>query len=229
MTGAKQDAHTASAPADTSIDQTEDDEEVELSADTLRILAEFQDERAAQVRRFEELKEVAESQHAESYTMDLFDEDWNASQFWYTDKTADLLAKQLLNGADSHSAIAVVSAPSVFVALKRACHDQRIAPRVMLLEYDKRFEVFGQEYQFYDFQAPLQLPANLKARFDRIICDPPFLSQDCQAKTALTTRFLARHWSKELRFISCTGERMETLVHRLYKQIGIVTTAFEPQ
>lgn len=36
----------------------------------------------------------------------------------YSDETADLLARQLLDGATPETSIAVVSAPSVFVALK---------------------------------------------------------------------------------------------------------------
>lgn len=36
----------------------------------------------------------------------------------YSDETAGLLARQLLDGATSETSIAVVSAPSVFVALK---------------------------------------------------------------------------------------------------------------
>ncbi|KAL9615556.1 MAG: hypothetical protein Q9167_000069 [Letrouitia subvulpina] len=50
--------------------------------------------------------------------MDMFMEDWNASQFWYTEETAVLLAKQLLQGAASDTNIAVISAPSVFIQLK---------------------------------------------------------------------------------------------------------------
>lgn len=36
----------------------------------------------------------------------------------YSDETADLLARQLLDGATADTRIAVVSAPSAFVALK---------------------------------------------------------------------------------------------------------------
>jgi hypothetical protein len=50
--------------------------------------------------------------------MDAFTEDWNASQFWYSDETAMVLARQLLQGATDESKIAVVSAPSAFIALK---------------------------------------------------------------------------------------------------------------
>lgn len=50
--------------------------------------------------------------------MDAFTEDWNVSQFWYSDETATVLARQLLDGATDETKIAVVSAPSAFVQLK---------------------------------------------------------------------------------------------------------------
>lgn len=58
--------------------------------------------------------------------MEAFAEDWNESQFWYSDETALTLAEELLinafsdAGADNEGrcVIAVVSAPSVFVQLK---------------------------------------------------------------------------------------------------------------
>jgi hypothetical protein len=34
----------------------------------------------------------------------------------------------------------------------------------------------------YDFEKAIQLPPEMKASFDHIICDPPFLSEDCQTK-----------------------------------------------
>lgn len=50
--------------------------------------------------------------------MDAFTEDWNVSQFWYSDETATVLARQLLDGATDETRIAVVSAPSAFIQLK---------------------------------------------------------------------------------------------------------------
>lgn len=83
------------------------------------------------------------------------------------------------------------------------------------------------------------MPPSLKGKFDRVICDPPFLSDDCQAKIALTVRFLAQSWSASpidevmgdsgLRFVSCTGERMESMIKKLYGKIGVGITTFEPQ
>jgi len=60
--------------------------------------------------------------------MDVFAEDWNASQFWYADATAALLARNLVAGARVRDTIAVVSAPSVFVALKNAVVRRRPSP-----------------------------------------------------------------------------------------------------
>lgn len=216
------------------MDDSDDDGPLVLSADALQALTEFRAEKSERDKRFEELKTQAEDRFASKTPMsiDLFDEDWNASQFWYTDATATVLAANLLSGAGADSAIAVVSAPSVYVALKNLMKDIAAdrQPRVLLLEFDTRFDVFGTEFQPYDFAHPLRLPAELKGSFDRIICDPPFLSEDCQTKTALTSRFLAKQWHQEgLRFISCTGERMETIIHRLYGAVGTRTTTFEPE
>ncbi|KAJ4290856.1 Protein-lysine N-methyltransferase efm5 [Kalmusia sp. IMI 367209] len=102
-------------------------------------------------------------------------------------------------------------------------------PKLTLLEYDERFNVF-KEFVQYDFEQPIKLPVELKGSFDRIICDPPFLSQDCQTKAALTVRWLAKTWTDDVslfRLIVCTGERMETLIQRLYSKVGTQTTSFE--
>lgn len=93
-----------------------------LSASTLGALQAFYAERDARSKQFEDLKAASEERHASSkpqkFSMDAFAEDWNESQFWYSDETAILLAKELLDGAKAEDGIAVVSAPSVFVQLK---------------------------------------------------------------------------------------------------------------
>lgn len=55
----------------------------ELSGSALAALQEFYTERDDQQKRFEELKLGAEEQHSKTrLSMDVFTEDWNASQFW---------------------------------------------------------------------------------------------------------------------------------------------------
>ncbi|KAI9752693.1 MAG: hypothetical protein M4579_005531 [Chaenotheca gracillima] len=229
-----------------------------LSLSTQAALADFYAEQEAREKRFADLQAQAE-QDAElkSLSMDDFGEDWNASQFWvsepgtlppkrlnYDEETAVKLAKQLLEGCSDASRIACISAPSVFIQLKKilASKSTRPRPSLSLFEYDTRFAVF-KEFVHYDFQHPIRLPSNLKGSFDRVICDPPFLSSDCQTKAALTARWLSKPWSTGLnasaddgdattssvRLIVCTGERMAEVVQKLYAQAGIRTTTFEPR
>ncbi|ORY12766.1 putative N6-adenine methyltransferase-domain-containing protein [Clohesyomyces aquaticus] len=217
----------------------EDDEPLQLSAGALDALKEFYGERDSRQKQFEDLKAQAEDDFdgKGKLSMDAFTEDWNASQFWYNDETATILARQLLEGATDETRIVVVSAPSVFIQLKNllASDEYTIRPKMTLLEYDERFAVF-KEFVQYDFQQPIKLPVELKNSFDRIICDPPFLSQDCQTKAALTVRWLAKNWTpmdaasskaEAFHLIVCTGERMETLIEKLYAKAGTRTTTFE--
>jgi hypothetical protein len=66
-------------------------------------------------------------------------------------------------------------------SIYQASDEYTCRPQIKLLEFDERFAVF-KEFEQYDFQNPIKLPPELKASFDRIIVDPPFLSQDCQTK-----------------------------------------------
>ncbi|EAQ92173.1 hypothetical protein CHGG_00408 [Chaetomium globosum CBS 148.51] len=225
-----------------------DDDGLSLPASTLDALKEFYAERDARAEEFKKLKVQAEAIHAaidkvevevKPLSMDAFTEDWNESQFWYADETAELYAKLMLEGATSDMTVAVVSTPSVFMAVKNilnAAPPEQPKPKVVLLEHDRRFNIFP-EFVYYDFAEPLKLPGTC----DRIICDPPFLSEDCQTKAALTVRWLARPLSpntdqeqpqqqqqQQPRLIVCTGERMEDVVTRVYRAFGLRTTDYEP-
>ncbi|CAA9965784.1 n-6 adenine-specific dna methyltransferase 2 [Pyrenophora teres f. maculata] len=187
-----------------------DDEIPQLSGDALAALKEFYGERDARQKQFEELKGKAEDDFEGKLSMDAFTEDWNASQFWYSDETATVLARQLLDGATDETCIAVVSAPSAFIQLKNLLNSGQVKcrPQIKLLEFDERFAVF-KEFVRYDFEKAIQLPAEMKA--------------------ALTVRWLAKSWTQDsLRLIVCTGERMESLVtDKLYGKAGAKTTDYE--
>ncbi|KAI0474259.1 putative N6-adenine methyltransferase-domain-containing protein [Xylaria cf. heliscus] len=239
----------------------DNEDSLTLSADTLAALQQFYAERDAQTEKLEKLKALVveaddgdDDKQRESgkderavgegkepmpeLSIHTFTEDWNESQFWYSDETANLLANQLLDGTSDDSVVAVVSTPSVFVALKKitaAVEYTGPKPKTYLLEHDHRFAVFP-EFVFYDFAHPFKLPTHLKGTVDRMICDPPFLSDDCQTKMAMTLRWLARpatatntsSSTTSLRVLICTGERMEALVNRLYRPLGVRTTTYEP-
>lgn len=211
-------------------DDDDGDDMPQLSGDAMAALKEFYADRDNQEKKFEDLKAAAEDQH-QKLSMDMFAEDWNASQFWYKDSTAVALATELLRGATCDTSIAVVSAPSVFVQLRNLVSELEPSdrPQLKLLEFDDRFEVL-KEFVRYDFKSPLSLPPELKGKFDCLICDPPFLSEECQTKAALTVRWLSKPASTEnspVKIIVCTGERMETLIHKVYPSCR--TTTFRPE
>ena len=76
---------------------------------------------------------------------------------------------------------------------------------VVLLEYDKRFAGFGEDFIFYDYKNPLGIPRHLASGFDLVFADPPFLSDECLTKTAVTVKFMAKE-----KIILCTGKFLVT-------------------
>lgn len=100
----------------------------QLSGAALDALKGFYAERDARRKHFHELESKAEKDLShDGLSIEAFDEDWNASQFWYTPETASAFARSLLRDTDSSSSIAVVSAPSAFVQLKKEIVGLRIS------------------------------------------------------------------------------------------------------
>lgn len=64
---------------------------------------------------------------------------------------------------------------------------------VQLLEYDMRFERYGNEFTFYDYNEPQDLPLQLKHSFHIIIADPPYL-----VKFLELDNYIVFHFSKFL-------------------------------
>ncbi len=127
-------------------------------------------------------------------------ENFGMSQFWYTDETSDLLAMEAitlgitrslnyyckrddLGGtrvSGQHARIACVSCPSVFQSLRRLDPPDT---EFVILEFDKRFSVYGEKFFEYDFNNPTYLPQELFHAFDFVIADPPYLNKDCMSQT----------------------------------------------
>ena len=73
--------------------ESDDDDIPQLSAETFAALKEFYKE--------EDDREVLKSEaggknHVASCDMNIFSEDWNLSQFWYSEETSKTLAKECL-------------------------------------------------------------------------------------------------------------------------------------
>jgi hypothetical protein len=104
-----------------------------------------------------------------------------------------LLAQEAIE--QSNGPIACVSTPSVFRGLKvipiqRSQSNLRVTliqrakatQTCYLLEYDTRFRCYGQQFVFYDYNKPLDIPEELHHKITFIAVDPPFLSEDCFSK-----------------------------------------------
>lgn len=90
-----------------------------------------------------------------------------------------------------------------------------------MLEYDRRFEVHGSNFIFYDYNTPLKLPSDLEHTFDLVVADPPFLSEECIEKTSETIKHLAKD-----KIIVCTGAIMK---ERVEKFLDLKQCEFQPQ
>ncbi|XP_059646517.1 uncharacterized protein LOC132293179 [Cornus florida] len=152
----------------------------------------------------------------------LVSEDWRLSQFWYDRETAETVAKEVLTLCESidSPSVACVACPTLYAYLKKI--DPNVA--VQLLEYDKRFEQYGNEFTFYDYNQPEELPLSLKHAYRIIVADPPYLSNECLEKVAQTISFLVQSGKSYLLLL--TGEVQKD---RASEVLGLCPCGFRPQ
>ncbi|XP_066980968.1 EEF1A lysine methyltransferase 1 [Macrobrachium rosenbergii] len=177
-----------------------DDDAPALSAATLGALLEFFKE---QEERNDKLRQIEEGE-----IPDNFDEDWNLSQFWYSEETASALARECVRAVGPDGTVACISSPTLYRCLKDMDHNLTLK----VFEYDTRFAVYKEDFVLYDFKSPLSVPKDMRENFDIIIADPPYLAEDCLTKTALTIKYIMK---SDAKIILCTGSIMEELADRL--------------
>ncbi|XP_047345298.1 EEF1A lysine methyltransferase 1 [Vespa velutina] len=179
---------------------SESDDELSLCPTTISALQEFLEEKE---KRKKQLTDVFQS----NLLLDVsFEEDWQLSQFWYDENTTNTIVKGAINSTPIDGKIALISCPTLYTQLKKTCNERQ----VILLEYDPRFTVFGSDFIPYDYKFPLNVPRDLYNIFDLVIADPPFLSDECLTKIAVTIKLLSKK-----KMVLCTGAVMINLVERL--------------
>ena len=170
---------------------------ITLRADSLAALASFLAEREAIT--------VAAKREAEDVGATLLtSEDWELSQFWYDETTARFLATEVSRcaaeavvtreGHDSGNIIAAfVSSPSAYKAYRASGGIPGV--RSVLLEYDSRFNVFGEDFVQFDYKNPGALRDNapfLLGHVDVFLIDPPFLNAECLSGFAAAVSLMKR-------------------------------------
>nr|CAH7740703.1 unnamed protein product [Callosobruchus chinensis] len=146
------------------------------------------------------------------------DENWQLSQFWYDDDTIEFLVNVALKSVGPEAKIALISCPTLYKKMRQKAGEKC---KITLFEYDKRFAVYGEDFMFYDYNSPLSIPRDKSGYYDLVIADPPFLSEECLTKTAVSIRFLTKD-----KIILCTGAIMADLAKRL---LDLAKTTFEPK
>jgi len=193
-------------------DDDDDDDIPQLSANALAALQEFLQERQAQQEEEEEeeISAAAARCHIEDSSQKELrhvSEDWQLSQFWYTESTAAALAKEALTAAGDKGRIACVSCPTLYKAIvdvvkadenakedaaAEASTASSTAPstspsssRAIVLEFDRRFAKWGVDFVFYDYKDASipELPVDWRNSFNVVVCDPPFLTEECATAT----------------------------------------------
>ncbi|EDW02874.1 protein-lysine N-methyltransferase CG9154 [Drosophila grimshawi] len=180
----------------------DNNDETTLPADTLAILNEFLAERSQREHAEEQrqINKTGKDAH--------FEEDWQLSQFWYSEQTkrtiGNAVEKILAEQSNDDFRIALLSCPSLYATIKNL-HD-----KVNIFEYDQRFAAYGNDFVHYDFNAIDSSSEYLKDHhkcFDLIIADPPFLSEECMSKMSRIVISLQR--SSKSKLVFCSGEVVE--------------------
>ncbi|KAK9877193.1 hypothetical protein WA026_016941 [Henosepilachna vigintioctopunctata] len=188
-----------------------DDDTPQLSLETFAALQEFYNE---QMERESAAQEVSTSNIC---NMNI-SEDWQLSQFWYDEESIKTLTRLAIETVGKDGKIALISCPSLYKSIKNELSNNGEAN---LYEFDRRFAIFGTDFNFYDYKSPLEIPKHKSQYYDLVIADPPFLSDECLAKTSVTMKYLAKN-----KMILCTGAIMAPLADRL---LSLKKTEFEPK
>ncbi|KAL2326879.1 hypothetical protein Fmac_020306 [Flemingia macrophylla] len=148
------------------------------------------------------------------------------SQFLREETIAECLADELINAAKvltlcaADSRVACIACPTLYAYLKSMDPDVS----VQLFEYDKRFEQYGSDYTFYDYNHPEDIPSGLKHSCKVVVADPPYLSKECLEKVSETINLLIQ--PGESFVLLLTGEVQKESAAEI---LGLHPCRFRPQ
>ena len=112
-----------------------------------------------------------------------------------------------------------MSAPSVYQKLRERHRDD---VSVCIFQYNHRFAIYGEDFVYYDYRNPVDLPERIATHsFDIVGADTLYLSEECLRKMSETIRLLTRG-----KILLCTGAVMEEAAAKL---LGVKMCKFIPQ
>ena len=150
----------------------------------------------------------------------LIEEDWELSQFWYDKPTGDRVIEYIKDYVNSieNCKVGCLSTPSLYRVYLR---NKEKVPNAefVLFEYDTRFQMQGINFEFYDYNKPLMIKEKHEKQFHLLLCDPPFLSDECSEKVAKSIQFLRNE--EHFVLIYLTGELAEPYITKYHPSIKL--------
>ena len=182
----------------------------QLAPETLAALMEFYEEKNINIKE-------------DNY--DKIDEDWELSQFWYTKETADNIIKLIANYGEKNKKvnIALLCTPSLYRAYLRN-KNQMENLNVALFEFDERFSIFKDAFNFYDLNKPLDIDKIHNKKYDIIVADPPFLNEETIHKVSETMRLISNENGIKI-FI--TGIQVEDSIIKEFPELKLTNIKIE--
>eukprot|EP01079_Euglenida_sp_SAG-EU17-18_P003975 gene3975-729_t len=134
----------------------------------------------------------------------------------YDETTSETLAREFLEVAGDGGRIGIISAPAAFRGIRKLLPEAIPMHQVILLcliaifrplslcpesqrknvylfEYDKRFgKAYPDDFVFYDYNHPSDVPQHLHGTFDYLVSDPPYINPEASAAFVSTMALLAR-------------------------------------
>ncbi|XP_058819104.1 protein-lysine N-methyltransferase CG9154 [Topomyia yanbarensis] len=168
-----------------------DEDECRLPADTMLVLQQF-------------LYEKEMREHTGELVQNDFEENWQLSQFWYNTQTKERLTfvvkyfREHFESVGIEPCVALVSCPSLYSHIKAVHND------VTLFEFDERFTSIGSNFRHFDYNRAIEEDYldDFREKFDIVIADPPFLSEECIEKISIVVRKISK---KDCKIILCSG------------------------
>mmetsp|Transcript_26756 Transcript_26756/g.58259 ORF Transcript_26756/g.58259 Transcript_26756/m.58259 type:complete len:189 (+) Transcript_26756:165-731(+) len=104
------------------------------------------------------------------------------NQYWYSAHTIDVMRQEV---EDNATRAAFLSTPSVFFSLK----NKELKKNSVLFDLDEQWSNL-KNFLRYDFNQPVDIPAELHHTFDCVVIDPPFITREVWEKFTETSNLL---------------------------------------
>jgi hypothetical protein len=136
-------------------------------------------------------------------------------------------------GSNVDYEIACVSCPTLFDSIyeeyfaKPVDSTNQAKFSLKLFEYDKRFlDAYTDKYfEFYDYNQPLNVDDSNRNKYNLMIVDPPYLSEECLGKILETVKYMAVS-NTTFKLILCTGQIMTDFIR---SHFDLNLCEFEPK